>query len=395
MLRGAVALVSALAGLACSPPRVLVVGLDGADWPVMEPLIEAGYLPHLGALVSGGARFELDCVPADPAIPCFCPPVWTSIATGRSAEEHLIRGFYTPAGDRPVKALWNLVHDHGGRSTLIAYRGTWPPEEDADLVITEPGAQVAASRIYAAFPDSSHPGASMTETHTRPAGLLEDLGMVPSDVPEEERLPAWMPFAEDRVSMEALLRIADRHAREPDWARVTDLTLILLHAIDRSEHMTWGTIQTEQWGPLDLDRLLEDAEAYSGPVFDAPPYGWSPVPAQYQEADAWLGELFEILDYDYVILVSDHGMTVGETGDLPGGHGPRGPESHTGILSITGPGIVENQHLGVASVLDVAPTVAHLLGLPVARDLPGEVLSQAFRPGGVLSFPVREVESWE
>ena len=55
----------------------------------------------------------------------------------------------------------------------------------------------------------------------------------------------------------------------------------------------------------------------------------------------------------------------------------------------------ENQHLGDASVLDVAPTVAHLLGLPVARDLPGEVLSQAFRPGGVLSFPVREVESWE
>ena len=395
MLRMTAAIVSLLLGVACNPPRVLIVGLDGANWQVIEPLIEAGYLPTIGGLVASGARFDLDCVPADPDTACFCPPVWTSIATGRPSSDHGLAGFYTPSFDRRVKALWNLLHEYGGRSTLIAYRGTWPPENDADLVITEPGAQVAGAEIYDAFPDSVHPGAPMSLTHTKPLGLFEDLGMLPSSVPEDERLPAWSPFAEDRVSMEALLRLAARRAEEPAWARVPDLTMILLHAIDRSEHLMWGGIQSEPGGPINLDRLLDHAEGYTGPVFNPPPFGWSRVPAQYQEADAWLAELFEVISYDYVILVSDHGMAPGVPGQLPGQHARINVEAHVGILSITGPGIVENQHLGAATVLDVAPTVAHLLGLPVGQDLPGRVLSESFSDADLLSLPPREVASWE
>ena len=395
MLRMAAAIASLLVGLACNPPRVLIVGLDGANWQVMEPLIEAGYLPTLGGLVASGARFDLDCVPSHPDLACFCPPVWTTIATGRRFREHGIGSFNTPSFDRKVKALWNVLHDYGGRSTLIAYRGTWPPENDADVVISEPGAQVAATEIYAAFPESSHPGAPMSLTHTKPLGLFEDLGMLPSSVPEDQRLPAWLPFAEDRVSMEALFRIAARRAREPAWARVPDLTMILLHSIDRSEHLMWGGMQSEPGAPINVDRLLDHAESYTGPVFNPKPFRWSRVPAQYQEADAWLAELFEVIAYDYVILVSDHGMGRGREGQLAGAHGPRNPEAHVGSLSSTGPGSVENQHLGAATVLDVAPTVAHLLGLPVAQDLPGRVLSQSFSDDDLLSLPYLEVASWE
>jgi predicted AlkP superfamily phosphohydrolase/phosphomutase len=396
MLRVAAVVASLSIGLACSPPRVLIVGLDGANWQVMEPLIEAGYLPTIAGLVASGASFDLDCVPADPGTACFCPPVWTSIATGRRKSDHHFTNFFTPSYQRGVNALWNVLHDYGGRSTLIAYRGTWPPENDADLVITEPGAEVAAGKIYAAFPESQHPGAPMSLTHTKPLSLFSDLGMLPTGVPDEERLPAWLPFAEDRVSMEALLRIADRQAREPAWARVPDLTMVLLHGIDRSEHIMWGGIQSEQFGPIDEDRLLEQAASYTGPAFHGPPFGWSYVPAQYQEADAWLAELFEVITYDYVILVSDHGMTRRMSGaGLSGIHDPEHPESHYGILSITGPGIVENQHLGVATVLDVAPTVAHLLGLPVAQDLPGRVLTQSFSEDFLLYLPPLEVPSWD
>lgn len=394
-LRVAAAIASLLAGVACNPPRVLVVGLDGANWQVMEPLIEAGHLPTIGSIVTSGARFDLDCAPAYPLAACFCPPVWTSIATGRPFSDHRIGGFYTPSYARGVKALWNVLHEHGGRSTLIGYRGTWPPESDADIVITEPSTQVAGGELYAAFPVSVHPGASMSLTHTRPLGLLEDLGLLPSSVPESERLPAWLPFAEDRVSMQALLRIEARRAGERPRARVPDLTMILLHAIDRSEHMMWGTIQSEQWAPIDVESLLDQADLYPGPSFNPPPIGWSRVPAQYQEADEWLAELLAVTSYDYVVFVSDHGMTRGEPGALPGAHGFDSPESHLGILSITGPGIVANQHLGEASVLDVAPTVAYLLGLPIGRDLPGRVLSESFGDSPLFYLSAREVASWE
>lgn len=394
MLRVAAVVASLLVGLACSPPRVLIVGLDGATWQVMDPLIDAGYLPTIGQLVASGARFDLDCEPADLATACFCPPVWTSIATGRTFADHGIGRFDQPSYARKVPALWTVLRDYGGRSTLLDFRGTWPPEGDADRVLTEPGAQVAGAELFAAFPASDHPGAGMPLTLAKPVDLLEQLGMLPNPVPRAERLAAWRPFSQDRVSMEALLRIATLHAQEPAWTRVPDLTMILLHSPDKSEHVTWSSIQRVQWGPLNVGRLLDDAERYDGPVFNPPPYGWSAVPAQYQEVDAWLGELLDVLEYDYVILVSDHGMTRRTVPGLSGAHDPDHPEAHLGILSITGPGILANRHLGVATVLDVAPTVAYLLGLPVAQDLPGRVLTESFDEP-LVYLPPFEVPSWE
>ena len=60
--------------LACAKPTVLVVGLDSANWSVLDPLIDAGYLPTIGGLVRGGASADMDCVPANLAFPCYCPP---------------------------------------------------------------------------------------------------------------------------------------------------------------------------------------------------------------------------------------------------------------------------------------------------------------------------------
>ena len=43
------------------PTRVLVVGLDGATWDVARPLLDAGRLPHLRALIG-----RILSVPATP-----------------------------------------------------------------------------------------------------------------------------------------------------------------------------------------------------------------------------------------------------------------------------------------------------------------------------------------
>ena len=36
--------------------RLLVVGWDSADWKVIRPLMEAGQMPMLGAMVAQGAH---------------------------------------------------------------------------------------------------------------------------------------------------------------------------------------------------------------------------------------------------------------------------------------------------------------------------------------------------
>ena len=85
-------------------PSALLLGIDGADWDVMDPLIEAGYLPNLARLVEQGARADLDCAPAMPETACFCPPVWVSIVSGVPYARHQISTLNHESGDRMAAA---------------------------------------------------------------------------------------------------------------------------------------------------------------------------------------------------------------------------------------------------------------------------------------------------
>jgi arylsulfatase A-like enzyme len=50
--------------------------------------------------------------------------------------------------------------------------------------------------------------------------------------------------------------------------------------------------------------------------------------------------------------------------------------------------------LEAASVLDVAPTVLHLMGLPVARDMDGRVLTGLLAPDVAARQPVTYIPSY-
>jgi len=56
---------------------VTVVGVDGAAWRVIDPLLARGELPNLARLVAGGIRGPLRS-----QLPLISPPVWTSVASG-------------------------------------------------------------------------------------------------------------------------------------------------------------------------------------------------------------------------------------------------------------------------------------------------------------------------
>ncbi len=84
------------------------------------------------------------------------------------------------------------------------------------------------------------------------------------------------------------------------------------------------------------------------------------------------------------------------------GDGPRGPEiggslegASDGVLALYGEGIRPGALLTGARLVDLAPTVLYALGVPVARDLDGQVLTAAFDRGFLANHPLTFFPSYE
>lgn len=380
-----------LAALGCKP-RVLVVGLDGASWKIIDPLMAAGYLPTMEALTRTGARADLDCTPADPVHSCFCPPVWQSIFTGQPARVHGIFNFPQLSGSRRAATLWDLTRAFGGESTLFDLHNIWPPDRSADVVLSEPGGEILAGvRYQIANPVVSGDAFDAPYTWTKPSNLFELLGL--DEVPQGG--PTWKTMAMDRVSVEMLARVAGAKRDRAWWERRPELDVILLHSPDRSMHMTWPTIQLHPGDPIDVPLLLAIAAKWTGPFYGPPPYQWDSVASPLLEADRHIATLLASQQYDYVVLLSDHGMATNpEQAFPPGIHSV--PESFRGIFLLWSPGIVRSGvDLGRLSVLDVAPTLAYVLGIPLADDLPGRFVAEAFEPIVLQAVPPGRIASWQ
>ncbi|MDL1951061.1 hypothetical protein FBQ97_14775, partial [Acidobacteria bacterium ACD] len=73
---------------AARKPRVVLVGWDGADWSLLDPLLAAGKLPNLAKVLARGRSWDLASYN-----PMASPLIWTTIATGRSPVDHGVADF--------------------------------------------------------------------------------------------------------------------------------------------------------------------------------------------------------------------------------------------------------------------------------------------------------------
>jgi len=73
--------------------------------------------------------------------------------------------------------------------------------------------------------------------------------------------------------------------------------------------------------------------------------------------------------------------------------GQTGHHMMDGICVLTGPGVRAGARLRSAGILDIAPTVLHLLGIPLPDQLDGRVLTEALAPAFLQEHPVVRVTS--
>ena len=113
--------------------RVLVIGLDGVTFDLIEPWAQAGHLPNLARLMAEGAWGRMQST-----IPAHSAPAWTTFATGLLPGRHGLYFFLGPSRDskyfRPVSAesirgrtLWDLSSEQGRRVGMLNVPMTYPP----------------------------------------------------------------------------------------------------------------------------------------------------------------------------------------------------------------------------------------------------------------------------
>ncbi len=123
-------------------PKLLILGIDAANWEIIDPLIARGKMPNLEKLINEGIRTSPKTLN-----PTISPAIWTTAATGRVPERHGIRNFLGVAKDydfqfigsdsRTVKAGWNILSDAGFKVGLFSWWATWPPEDINGYTVTD------------------------------------------------------------------------------------------------------------------------------------------------------------------------------------------------------------------------------------------------------------------
>lgn len=104
--------------------RLLIVGIDGARWEIVDPLIAAGRMPNLAALAAHGTRGVLRA-----SVDSWSPVVWTTIFTGWPPALHGITDWEAAIStNRRKRAIWNILDSLGWTTFVENVPGSYPAE---------------------------------------------------------------------------------------------------------------------------------------------------------------------------------------------------------------------------------------------------------------------------
>ncbi len=382
-------------------PPVLLVGVDGFEWNVALPLLRAGEMPHIAALVDSGAAGLLETTR-----PTFSPIIWTTIATGKSPRRHGIRGFVAKkkkvgerrlynSNDRRTKAFWNILSDYDRSVAVVGWWMTYPAEKVNGVMVAQvntldqanrkAGRAIIKGSLREDVAGQVYPEERLEEFleihHQVSAGLGERtdqifgrFGVPLTTLTERLWQNTQWAFQADATYVE----IAERLAAEGH-----DLVAFYLGGADVAGHRFWRHMRPELYADPPSAAEAEELGRL--------------IPDYYRYVDRAVGRVLDRMPADTVTLVvSDHGMGAVNRkkvfheeslpADLNSAHHRDAPP---GIFIASGPGVpragarpaaelAREDLAALGSVLDVTPTLLALLDVPVGDDMEGRVLARLF-----------------
>ncbi|WP_239139747.1 alkaline phosphatase family protein [Sphaerisporangium krabiense] len=268
-----------------TPPKALIIGLDGAGFDIIDRLVSAGRLPNLAALLGAGAS-----APVDTTWPAHTAPGWSSFVTGRRPGGHGVYQFFDTqdpgygahimgSSDLGCSSAWDWLAAQGWSLGLVNVPMSHPPRDLPGYQITWPLQQ--------------------TIRYCRPAGLLAELAR--NGVHFQSDLATM--FRGDLGYLDEAVANVEARVRSLEYlmtAHPTDLVMAVLTEADRVCHHYWHF-----WDP----GHPQHAPAPEGSGWD------EAIERIYGALDDGVGRLLEMVgDETSVVVASDHGLGVGRYG---------------------------------------------------------------------------------
>ncbi|MEM7456899.1 MAG: alkaline phosphatase family protein [Planctomycetota bacterium] len=368
--------------------KLLLIGWDAADWEHMTPMLEAGLLPNIEKFIDEGVMGNLATLQ-----PVLSPMLWNSAATGKYPFKHGIHGFTEPdrhnGGARPFssysrkcKAIWNILNQEGYRSNVINWWASHPAEKINGCIV---------SNIYNGVKFGKD-GPIVPEGCIHPADKAKEYGkfkVLPQELTEEQ-ICAFIPEAA-RVNQ-------DEDSRLQTFATTLAETLT-------THSVATAVMEMEDWDFMAIYYTCIDHFCHAFMPYHPPKLPHVPqedfeifkdvVTGAYRFSDMMLERLLQYTDENTtVILCSDHGFQSKEQRPKGQPKEPAGPaiwHRRYGAIMMKGPNIKKDERIYGASLIDITPTMLAALDLPIARDMDGRPLLEAF----IDPPEIKMIDSWE
>lgn len=274
--------------------QTLLLGLDGATFTVLDPLMRDGVMPFLKELVATGARAPLRTI-----IPALTPPAWTSLMTGRSPGQHGIFDFFrrtapdsqhmrfNTSHDVAVETIWAMANRYGRRAIVLNFPLMFPPPAIVGSVVS--GWMPWRQLRHGCYPPDLYDRLKALPGF-EPRELAMDMGL------EEKALEGC-----DASEHAEWVRLHTR--REEHWLQIlrylmredpAELTAVLFDGVDKLQHLFW--------------RYLDPALA-TVPLSAAEEQVRQGCLDYFRRLDGALAEIVELAGANATVIVaSDHGF---------------------------------------------------------------------------------------
>ncbi|MFC1514718.1 alkaline phosphatase family protein [Candidatus Omnitrophota bacterium] len=134
--------------------KVLLIGLDGLTWDVLDPLLREGILPNIKKIIAEGVSGELESI-----IPPVTGPSWLAMATGLNPGKtgvfdfiKLDRKTFTlspiTSDDYRGKAFWDIANKQNRSAFILNFPMLYPPYEIDGVMVGGLGSSDVSTISY-------------------------------------------------------------------------------------------------------------------------------------------------------------------------------------------------------------------------------------------------------